>query len=133
KSAIVARPRPAATISAPADRRSIAAGGRGAPLAPGPASRPAPARAAAPARQRRVRPLEQLALALGPARPRWSFSRRVLGSPHRARICERLEFVRRFYPELDGITVRVGMALKRGVLGWGSLARFEREVAQVFG
>jgi len=117
----VARPRPAATISAPADRRSLAAGGRGAPLARGPASRPAPARAAAPARQRRVRPLEQLALALEPARPRWSFSRRVLGSPHRARICERLEFVRRFYPELDGITVRVGMALKRGVLGWGSL------------
>ena len=68
-----------------------------------------------------ARPLEQLALELGPARPRWSFSRRVLVSPHRARICERLEFVRRFYPELDGITVRVGMALKRGVLGWGSL------------
>ena len=72
-------------------------------------------------RRRRARPLEQLALELGPARPRWSFSRRVLVSPHRARICERLEFVRRFYPELEGITVRVGMALKRGVLGWGSL------------
>jgi hypothetical protein len=71
--------------------------------------------------RRRVRPLEQLTLELGPARPRWSFSRRVLVSPHRARICERLEFVRRFYPELDGITVRVGMALKRGVLGWASL------------
>jgi len=68
-----------------------------------------------------VRPLEQLALELGPARPRWTFSRRVLASPHRARICERLEFVRRFYPELEGTTVRVGMALKRGVLGWGSL------------
>jgi len=72
-------------------------------------------------RRRRVRPLEQLAFELGPARPLWSFSRRVLASPHRARICERLEFVRRFYPELEGITVRVGMALKRGVLGWGSL------------
>jgi len=72
-------------------------------------------------RRRRARPLEQLAFELGPARPLWSFSRRVLASPHRARICERLEFVRRFYPELDGITVRVGMALKRGVLGWGSL------------
>ena len=45
----------------------------------------------------------------------------MLASPHRARICERIEFVRRFFPELDGITVRVGMALKRGVLGWGSL------------
>ena len=68
-----------------------------------------------------MRPLEQLALELGPARPRWSFSRPVLASPHRARICERLEFVRRFFPELDGITVRIGMAMKRGVLGWGSL------------
>lgn len=29
--------------------------------------------------------------------------------------------MRRFYPELDRTTVRVGMALKRGVLGWGSL------------
>jgi hypothetical protein len=73
------------------------------------------------ARRRRVVPLEQLALELGPVRPHWSLSRRVLQSPHRARICERLEFVRRFYPELEGITVRVGMALKRGVLGWGSL------------
>lgn len=45
----------------------------------------------------------------------------MLSSPHRARICERVEFVRRFYPELDRTTVRVGMALKRGVLGWGSL------------
>ena len=45
----------------------------------------------------------------------------MLASPHRARICERIDFVRRFFPELDGITVRVGMALKRGVLGWGSL------------
>ena len=28
---------------------------------------------------------------------------------------------RRFFPELDGITIRVGLAQKRGVLGWGSL------------
>jgi hypothetical protein len=77
--------------------------------------------APAVAKPRRVRPLEQLAFELGPVRPRWSFSRRVLVSPHRERIRERLEFVRRFFPELDGITVRVGMALKRGVLGWGSL------------
>ncbi len=82
---------------------------------------PAAATAARASLRRRARPLEQLALELGPARPRWSFSRRVLSSPHRARICERLEFVRRFYPELDGTTVRIGMALKRGVLGWGSL------------
>jgi hypothetical protein len=58
---------------------------------------------------------------LGPGRPRWSCSRLVLRSRHRDRILERLEFVRRFFPEMEGITVRVGLAQKRGVLGWGSL------------
>jgi len=58
---------------------------------------------------------------LGPARPRWTFSRRVLGSPHMNRIRERLEFVRRFFPEIESLTVRVGLAEKRGILGWGSL------------
>jgi hypothetical protein len=58
---------------------------------------------------------------LGPPRPRWSCSRLVLRSPHRQRILERLEFVRAFFPELDGIVVRVGLAQKRGILGWGSL------------
>ena len=53
--------------------------------------------------------------------PRWRFSRLVLASPHRERIRERLEFVRGFYPELERVTVRVGLARKRGVLGWGSL------------
>ena len=57
----------------------------------------------------------------GPPRPRWALSRLVQRSPHRARILERLEFVRRFFPELAGATVRVGLAQKRGVLGWGSL------------
>ncbi len=42
-------------------------------------------------------------------------------SPHRERILERVEFVRRFFPELDGCTVRLGLAQKPGVLGWGSL------------
>lgn len=55
------------------------------------------------------------------APPRWRFSRLALRSPHRERIRERLEFVRAFFPELDGITVRVGLARKPGVLGWGSL------------
>ncbi len=66
-------------------------------------------------------PLEQLTLHLACDPPRWSFSRLVLRSPHRARIVERLEFVRRFFPEMNGATIRVGLALKRGVLGWGSL------------
>ncbi len=74
-----------------------------------------------PKRRRRVRPLEQLALELGPGRPRWEFSRLVKHSPHQKRIRERIEFVRYFFPELEGVTVRVGLALKPGVLGWGSL------------
>jgi len=45
----------------------------------------------------------------------------VLRSPHFRRIRERTEFARYFFPELDGITIRVGLAQKRGVLGWGSL------------
>jgi hypothetical protein len=53
--------------------------------------------------------------------PRWRLSRLVLRSPHHERIRERLEFVRSFFPELEGTTVRVGLARKRGVLGWGSL------------
>ncbi len=68
-----------------------------------------------------ARPLEQLHFELGPARPRWTFSRLVQRSPHRLRIIERLEFVRRFFPELKGCTIHVGLAQKRGVLGWGSL------------
>ena len=66
-------------------------------------------------------PLEQIAFEFGPERPRWSFSRLVLRSPHRERIRTRIEFVRRFFPEIEGVTVRVGIAMKRGILGWGSL------------
>jgi hypothetical protein len=72
-------------------------------------------------RRRRIVPLEQLAMDFGPARPRWALSRLVVRSPHRARLLERLEFVRRFFPELADGTVRVGLAQKRGILGWGSL------------
>ena len=72
-------------------------------------------------RRRRARPLEQLAFDLGPGRPRWEYSRLVLRSPHLRRIKERIEFVRYFFPELEGVTVRCGLAKKPGVLGWGSL------------
>ena len=78
---------------------------------------------ARPGRPRRGRraPLEQLAIELGPPRPRWTLSRLVERSPHRLRVLERVEFVRRFFPEIEGVTVRVGFARKRGILGWGSL------------
>lgn len=58
---------------------------------------------------------------LGPERPRWVFSRLAAKSAHHARIVEHLEFARRFFPELDALTIRIGLAQKRGVLGWGSL------------
>jgi len=72
--------------------------------------------------RRRSSPLlEQLSLGLDPVRARWTLSRLVERSAHRARILEHLEFARKFYPELDALTIRVGLAQKRGVLGWGSL------------
>ncbi|TMQ73292.1 MAG: hypothetical protein E6K80_00515 [Candidatus Eisenbacteria bacterium] len=58
---------------------------------------------------------------LGPERPPWKFSRLVLASPNLARIRERLEFVRGFFPEIATLTIRVGLVRKPGVLGWGSL------------
>jgi len=72
-------------------------------------------------RRRNPKLLEQLTLDLGPERPRWTPSRLVQASPHRERILEYLEFARRFFPELEGVNIRVGLAQKRGVLGWGSL------------
>jgi hypothetical protein len=71
--------------------------------------------------RRRAPALEQLAIDFAPCAPRWRFSRPALHSPHRERIRERLDYVRAFFPELEGITVRVGLVRKAGVLGWGSL------------
>lgn len=77
----------------------------------------------APRRRRLRRPvlLEQTRLDLGPETPRWKFSRLAANSAHHARIVEYIEMARRFFPELDQLTIRVGLAQKRGVLGWGSL------------
>src|SRR5262245_7222901 len=72
-------------------------------------------------RRRPAQPLEQLAMDLGPPCSAWTFSRLALRSPHLARIRARLEFVRRFFPELSGVTVRVGLVRRPGILGWGSL------------
>ncbi len=72
-------------------------------------------------RARRIVAFEQLDLALASSAPRWTFSRLIRTSPHQARIVERLEFVRRFFPELDGISIHVGRAIRRDVLGWGSM------------
>jgi hypothetical protein len=102
-------------------------GTRGAGSYPDPGSAGAPSRARrvprlnGPPRRRGPKLLEQLTLDLGPERPRWTPSRLVVRSPHRERILEYLEFARRFFPELEGVNIRVGLAQKRGVLGWGSL------------
>ena len=76
--------------------------------------------------KRSVRALEPAQICLdfsvvAPAAGPWRLARTVEESPHRRRILERLDLVRRHFPELDGIQVRVGLARKRGVLGWGSL------------
>jgi hypothetical protein len=81
----------------------------------GPAPRAVPARAAHASRA------EQLELAFVGAGARWQFSRLVARSAHFARIRRRLEHVRRHFPELETACIRVGLARKRGVLGWGSL------------
>src|SRR5262245_48043724 len=95
---------------------------RGAAVEVVPASVPARAPSGETTRRRRgPRLLEQLALDLGPDRPRWRPSRLVVASVHRERILEHLEFARTFFPELEGLCIRVGLAQKRGVLGWGSL------------
>ena len=81
-----------------------------------------PRAAAAPRRRRRVPiPLEQLALELGKDAPPWTYSRLIRNSRHQPRILEKIDFVRRFFPELDGVTVYVGQAIRRDVLGWGSM------------
>ncbi len=82
---------------------------------------PRAVRASLAPRRRRAVPLEQLGLEFELGPPRWTYSRLVLKSPHFERIRERIEFVRAFFPELTGVSVRVGLAQKRGVLGWGSL------------
>ncbi len=71
----------------------------------------------------RARPAPAAQLVLDFARPaaRWRFSRLVARSRHFARIVTRIERVRAHFPELDDISIRVGLAQKRGVLGWGSL------------
>lgn len=65
--------------------------------------------------------LPQLDFQLETPGPRWIFSRLALASPHLQRIRVRIELVRNFFPELARIAIRVGLAKKRGVLGWGSL------------
>lgn len=71
--------------------------------------------------RRRIALLEQLGLGLDPVKERWRFSSVAARSRYLPRIRQRLDFVRGFFPELDGISIRVGLARARNVLGRGSL------------
>ncbi len=68
-----------------------------------------------------VHPAPALHLVTPDGPPRWTFSRLALHSRHHKRIVERLELARHHFPELEGLTIRVGLVKKRGILGWGSL------------
>ena len=55
------------------------------------------------------------------AKGRWEFTRAWHGSPHVRRARRELDAVRDHFPELDDVTVRVGLTKRRNVLGLASL------------
>jgi hypothetical protein len=56
-----------------------------------------------------------------PGGARWEFTRPWLDSPHLPRAKRELDLVRDHFPELEGVTVRVGLTKRRTVLGLASL------------
>jgi len=52
---------------------------------------------------------------------RWEFTRPWLASPHLPRAMCELDLVRDHFPELEGVTVRVGLTKRRSVLGLASI------------
>jgi hypothetical protein len=57
------------------------------------------------------------------AQGRWAFTRPWLGSPHLKRARRELDAVRDHFPELESVTVRVGLTKRRNVLGLASLGK----------
>ena len=55
------------------------------------------------------------------AQGRWAFTRPWLASPHLKRARRELDAVRDHFPELESMTVRVGLTKRRNVLGLASL------------
>jgi len=56
-----------------------------------------------------------------PPAPRWSLTRPLAASRLRDSAVRKLEWVRAYFPELDGITVRVGRTQSRRAHAWASL------------
>jgi hypothetical protein len=52
---------------------------------------------------------------------RWRWTRPWLDSPHRTRARRELDFVRAHFPELEGVTVTIGMTKRRTILGLASM------------
>jgi uncharacterized protein (DUF58 family) len=71
--------------------------------------------------RKRATPWEQISLDLGGLVVHWRYTGPIRRSRHFGRIRERLEFVRGFFPELEGICIRVGLARSRNVIGVCSL------------
>jgi hypothetical protein len=57
------------------------------------------------------------------AQGRWAFTRPWAASPHLKRARRELDAVRDHFPELEDVTVRVGLTKRRNVLGLASLGR----------
>jgi len=68
---------------------------------------------------RRPRPPVPIDIALDAGRWRWT--RPWLESPHRPRARRELDLVRAHFPELDGVTITIGMTRRRNVLGLAAL------------
>jgi hypothetical protein len=56
-----------------------------------------------------------------PSRDRWVLTRPMAASRLRQHALSRLEFVRRHFPELDAVTVKVGRTTSRRAHAWASL------------
>ena len=78
---------------------------------------PRPVRA--PRKPRRQAPAAPPVTATAGAR--WEFTRPWLASPHLPRAMRELDLVRDHFPELEGVTVRVGLTKRRSVLGLASI------------
>ncbi len=67
--------------------------------------------------------LELFAPTEAAAQGRWAFTRPWLSSPHLKRARRELDLVRDHFPELESVTVRVGLTKRRSVLGLASMGR----------